>query len=86
MYVRLERRPDGTIPVDRETTLARDHQVLAGSFYLADAPLNELVHDSFGVKTTKGAPGLWDVSIGFGHFATPPVRGDLVNIGTFVVH
>jgi hypothetical protein len=78
-----------------------DHQVVGGSFYLSDAPLNRVVHDAFGLQTGKLARGPYDVWVGFGHVSgrrgraavvdpgsgpgAAEVEDDLVRVGSFVL-
>jgi hypothetical protein len=98
MFVHLERRKEEPPAAkDQEDFFNADHQVVGGSFYLADAPEGALVHDAFGVRLEKAAPGTWDVWIAFGHVSgrkgrslvTSPgaatVSEHRVRVGTFVV-
>lgn len=45
----------------------RDHQVVAASFYLSDAPEEAIVEDHVGVHLDDAAAGTWDVFVAFGH-------------------
>ena len=98
MFVHLERRADQAVsPKTRETFFNADHQVVAGSFYLSDAPQGRLVHDAVGIHLKEPARGIWDVYIAFGHVSgqrgrakvtdpgTATVDHDRVRIGTFLV-
>jgi hypothetical protein len=112
MFVHFVRQP-GQPPIpDKEISvnggekeklkdfLNADHQVVGGSFYISDAPLGILVHDSFGMNVARLAPGQYDALVGFGHVsgrrgrarvvdAGPTkavVEDDLIRIGSFVVH
>jgi hypothetical protein len=74
-----------------------DHQIVASSFYLSDAPEGALVRDSFAVHLDKKPPGAWTVWVGFGHVSArrgraklldatnARSRDDMVAAGTFVV-
>ena len=97
MFVRFQRREGEPAPDnEHDTFYNRDHQVLAGSFYLADAPKEQLVHDVIGVNMGKAAKGTWDVWVAFGHFSgkggrwpvstTATVDADRVRVGTFTIH
>lgn len=98
MFVHFERRKDEPpVAKDHDDFFNADHQVVGGSFYLSDAPEGALVHDAFGVRLEKAAPGTWDVWIAFGHVSgkkgrsrvTSPgeatVSDDRVRVGTFVI-
>ena len=98
MFVHLERRADqGEAPKKKDSFFNADHQVVAGSFYLSDAPEGRLVHDVRGVHLKDAARGVWDVYVAFGHVSgqqgrarviTPgaaTVDADRVRIGTFRV-
>lgn len=98
MFVHVERRKDqGATPRGREDFFNADHQVVGGSFYLADAPQERLVRDAFGVHLGKAASGIWDVWVAFGDVSgrkgrarvqdsgKAVVSSDRVNVGTFVV-
>ena len=103
VFVNVERRA-GREPVvetnDKEKTedhFNGDHQVVGGSFYLSDAPLGQVVQDSFGVHLGNAMPGRYDVWLGFGHVSgrrgrakvTEPgkttVDDNRIRIGSFVV-
>jgi hypothetical protein len=93
--LRASGEPDA--PEGRDAFFNLDHQVVGGSFFLSDAPLNVTVRDAFGVNLTKAASGTWDVWIGFGdvsgkrgrvpvvHPGAAVVRDGLIKIRTFVV-
>ncbi len=98
MFVHLERRVEqSAAPSTRASFYNADHQVVAGSFYLSDAPEGRVVHDAVGVHLKEPARGIWDVYVGFGHVSgqqgrakvTDPgaatVNSDRVRIGTFLV-
>ena len=98
MFVHLERRPDqAPAPPKRESFYNADHQVVAGSFYLSDAPEGRLVHDAHGVHLKEPARGVWDVYVAFGHVSgrqgrakvtdpgTATVDANRVRIGTFLI-
>ena len=103
MFVHVERRKGEKSPKkdkdkkDLSSFFNADHQVLAGTFYLSDAPEGRLVHDARGVHIKDAEPGVWDVWVAFGHVAgnqgrahvTSPGAGtvsdDRIRIGTFVV-
>jgi hypothetical protein len=80
MFVHVERREsDGPPGKDQSAFFNADRQVLAGSFFLSDAPVGALVHDSFGVHLDKAAPGTWDVWIAFGHVGGRGARAKLTS-------
>ena len=98
MFVHLERRKDEPPAAkDHEDFYNADHQVVGGSFYLSDAPEGGLIHDAFGVRIEKAAPGTWDVWVAFGHVSgkkgrslvmspgEATVSDHRVRLGTFVV-
>ncbi len=105
IFVHVERREklpkDTTREKDKENEpqdfFNADHQVVARSFFLSDAPEGALVDDAFGVHLDKAAPGEWDVLVGVGHVSGRRGRAkvidqgkvdasdDLVRIGTFTV-
>jgi len=86
MFVHVERRKDlPPPPKNREDFFNADHQVVAGSFYLSDAPEGRLVRDVFGVKLEKAAPGTWDVFVAFGHVSGRQGRARVVERGHAVV-
>ncbi|MDB4943198.1 MAG: hypothetical protein JWP97_2732 [Labilithrix sp.] len=103
MFVHLERRggkverPTKGADKPRDSFYNADHQVLAGSFYLSDAPAGRLVHDARGVRLKDAESGTWDVWVAFGHVSgargraavTSPgaatVSENRVRIGTFTV-
>lgn len=58
-----------------------DHQVVARSFFLSDAPEGALVDDAFGVHLDTPAPGEWDVYVGFGHVSGRRGRAKIVTPG-----
>jgi hypothetical protein len=74
-----------------------DHQVVARSFFLSDAPEGALVDDALGVHLDHAAPGQWDVFVGLGHVSgrrgrskitdagNGTVQEDRVRVGSFVV-
>jgi len=100
MFVHVERRGDDgqpAAPKGKEDFFNADHQVVGGSFYLSDAPLDRLVRDEFGVHVDKAAQGVWDVWVTFGHVSgtqgrsrvTDPggatISADRARVGTFVI-
>ncbi len=62
-----------------------DHQVVARSFFLSDAPEGALVDDAFGVHLERAAPGDWDVFVAFGHVSGRRGRAKFVDPGRGVV-
>ncbi len=90
LFAHVRRRKDEPPPPERgqkrETYHNLDHHVIAGTFYLGDAPQGELVHDSFGVNLAKSAPGAWDVTIGFGPLGPGKTKQvEMVQVGTVFV-
>ncbi len=99
MFVHLERRTEERPATkDQQEFFNADHQVVGGSFYLSDTPEGVLVHEAFGVRLDKAAPGTWDVWLAFGHVSgrrgrspvTSPgeatVSENRLKLGTFVVY
>ncbi len=85
MFVHFERRKDqGPIPKEKEGFRNADHQIVGGSFFLSDMPEGRLVHDAFGTHLGKGASGIWDVWVAFGHVSGNKGRERLVSPGTSV--
>lgn len=74
-----------------------DHQVVGGSFYIADAPQDTEIHDALGVHLKNAARGHYDVWVSFGHVSgkkgragviekgSAEVNDNQVNVGSFVV-
>lgn len=70
VFVHLERREGQEPPAEKKESFVNlDHQVVGGSFYLSEAPLGALVHDSFGASFVKMAKGEWDLKLGVGPFS-----------------
>ena len=59
-----------------------DHQVVARSFFLSDAPEGAVVDDALGVHLDTPAPGDWDVYVGFGHVSGRRGRAKIVAPGS----
>jgi hypothetical protein len=92
IFAHVRRRKDEPLPPlsergpRRETYHNLDHHVIAGTFYLADAPEGQLVHDAFGVNLAKSAPGAWDVTVGFGPLGPGKTKQvEMVQVGTVFV-
>jgi hypothetical protein len=90
MFVRVVRRPSSEPARDAKDvkdakegkeSVERDHQIVGGSFYLSDAPLEAEVHDSLGVHVGDLRPGDYDVWIGFGHVSGRRGRARVVDPG-----
>ena len=89
MFVHLERRsagPGEVLPKKKDGFYNADHQVLAGSFYLSDAPEGRVVHDVRGVHLKDAAPGTWDVYVAFGHVSGQQGRAKVVNAGAATIN
>lgn len=85
MFVHFERRKDqGPIPKEKEGFRNADHQIVGGSFFLSDMPEGRLVHDAFGTHLGKGASGIWDVWVAFGHVSGNRGRERLISPGASV--
>jgi hypothetical protein len=110
MFVHVIRRGEGGEDPLEESKMEKDkdkprdffnadHQVVGGSFYLSDAPEGYIIHDAFGLQVGKGARGIFDVWLAFGHVSgrrgrskviqvegpNTKVNDDRVRIATFVL-
>lgn len=98
MFVHVERRAGQSVArKSREVFFNVDHQVMAGSFYLSDAPVGRVAHDAFGVHLKEPERGVWDVWIAFGHVSgtrgrtkvtsagSAEVSDDRIRVGSFLV-
>ena len=82
MFVHLVRRKDqGPVPKGLEGFFNADHQVMSGSFFLSDMPEGKLMRDVFGSHLGKGASGVWDIWIAFGHVSGGRGRVKLLDAG-----
>jgi hypothetical protein len=85
MFVHFERRKDqGEVPKGKENFRNADHQIVGGSWFLSDMPEGRLIHDAFGAHLGKGASGVWDVWVAFGHVSGNRGRERLISPGKSV--
>jgi threonine/homoserine efflux transporter RhtA len=86
MFVHVRRKKgQGDVPKGKDDFVNADHQIMGGSFFLSEIPEGAEVRDVFGANLAKGASGIWEIWIAFGHVAGDRGRIAVKSTGNSVV-